>query len=265
MTDYDLTLTWHDYHAWRGGAPHTVTGELRVLPGVPSAALQNTRDLLVLLPPSYHQGSQRYPVLYMHDGQNLFDRVTGFAGQEWGVDETMALLAEEGLEAIIVGLPNTPQRMQEYNPFAHIWHGRGNEYLAFIAHTVKPLIDRDFRTRPERAATGIMGSSMGGLISLYGYFRHPEVFGYAGVMSPSLWVGGGTIYDYVAAQPPRDGRIYLDHGTREPSARKMKLLLSRKGYVLGETLRYVAEPEGEHHEPAWARRLPDALRFLLPR
>lgn len=256
-------LMWQDYRLWTGGGYNTVTGELRVLPQVHSPQLNNLRDILVWLPPTYHETNQRYPVIYMHDGQNLFDRATGFAGNEWYVDETLTALADENVNAIVVGLPNTPQRMQEYNPFPHVWNGHGDQYLQFMVDTVKPLIDGEFRTHPERQHTGIMGSSMGGLISLYGFFARSDVFGFAGVMSPSLWVGSGAIYETVQERNFVDGKIYLDNGTREPSARKMKVALQRKGYGSGHNLLYVSEVDGEHNEAAWARRLPDALRFLL--
>ncbi|MBL8153715.1 MAG: alpha/beta hydrolase [Anaerolineae bacterium] len=255
---------WQDYLEWSEGRPGTVVGDLRVLPHLYSAQLHNRRDVLALLPPSYAEAEdRRYPVLYMHDGQNLFDRHIGFGGQEWEVDETMQSLAAEGLEAIVIGLTNTPQRFQEYNPFAGAWKGRGADYLRFIAQTVKPLIDSAFRTLPDRDHTLLFGSSMGGLISLYGFLAYPEIFGRVGAMSPSLWVGSGAIYHEIDTQPFIPGRIYLDNGTREPSARRLKTHLVQKGYVLEQDLRYVVETGGEHHEPAWARRLPDALRFLL--
>lgn len=256
-------MVWQDYRSWNGGAYHTVTGELLILPDFHSPQLNNQRHLQVWLPPSYHQTRQHYPVLYMHDGQNLFDRAVGFGGQEWEVDETMQKLASEGLEAIIVGLPNTERRVQEYNPFPHVWGGDGDRYLTFLVDTVKARIDRDFRTLKQREHTGIMGSSMGGLISLYGFFQRADVFGFAGVMSPSLWIGGGAIYNFIREHRFVPGKIYLDNGTREQSARKMKALLLEKGYRPEVDLRYVAEVDGEHTESAWARRLPDALRFLL--
>ena len=254
---------WRDYHEWRGYAPNTVVGDLRVLPQLASPQLGNERDLYVLLPPSYHTSERRYPVIYMHDGQNLFDRAIGFAGSEWEVDETMSRLAAENLEAIIVGIPNTDKRFQEYNPFPHVWDGNGSQYLAFVVNTVKPIIDQDFRTLPDRAHTGTMGSSLGGLISLYAFFQRPDVFSFAGVMSPAFWIGGGAIYPYVQQQPFVDGKLYLDNGTREQSARRMKHLLMEKGYRAGHNLLHVVETDGEHNEAAWARRLPDALRFLL--
>jgi predicted alpha/beta superfamily hydrolase len=245
--------------------------------------LQNYRDILVWLPTSYEDDSRRYPVIYMHDGQNLFDQATSFA-EEWGVDETMQLLGAEGIEAIIVGIPNMgPQRLAEYSPFRDVFHGqgKGERYLSFLVDTVKPLIDRDFHTLPTATHTGIMGSSMGGLISLYGFFHHPEVFGFAGVMSPSFWFADRAIYDYVRRAPFVPGRVYLDVGTREyggsfserearrrsrryyASVRRMKRILVKKGYRPVTDLMSVEERWAAHDERAWARRLPDALRFLL--
>ncbi len=254
---------WRTYPEWRGNLHHTVTGEMRVLPRLWSPQLNNQRDIFVLLPPGYHKTDRRYPVIYMHDGQNLFDKGIGFAGNEWEVDETMSRLASENIEAIIVGLANTEQRFQEYNPFPQVWNGNGDDYLAFIITTLKPIIDRDFRTLTDRQHTGIMGSSLGGLISLYGFFQRPDVFGFAGVMSPAFWIGSGAIYPYIQQRPFVEGKIYLDNGTREQSARRMKQTLIDKGYRLKHDLLHIVETDGEHNEAAWARRLPDALRFLL--
>lgn len=259
-----LITGWQDYQDHIAHRQHSVVGTLKVLPDFFSPQLDNQRDVLVYLPPSYQETDRHYPVIYMHDGQNLFDRATGFAGSEWEVDETMEALSGEGLEAIVVGLPHSgARRLQEYNPFPNFRGGQGEHYLNFIIDTLKPVIDRDFRTLPDRAHTGLFGSSMGGLISLYGFFQRPNVFGFAGVMSPALWIAGGAIYDYVGAQPFVPGKIYLDNGTRESSARRMNALLTDKGYISGKDLLYTVEPEGEHQEAAWARRLPAALRFLL--
>jgi predicted alpha/beta superfamily hydrolase len=252
---------WLTYDEYRAGQPHTVSGQLRVLPGLHSPQLGNSRDLLVYLPPGYGTMERRYPVLYMQDGQNLFDRGTGFGGEEWGVDETLNALAEEGLGAIAVGLPHAgDDRIPEYNPFGR---GRGEQYLAFVVETVKPLIDAEFLTRPERDHTGLLGSSMGGLISLVGFFRHPAVFGLVGSLSPALWFAGRALYDMVADAPWVPGRLYLDNGTRENSAGRMARLLRTKGYRDDVDLCYVKEAGGAHSESAWARRLPGALRFLL--
>lgn len=200
----------------------------------------------------------------MHDGQNLFDHVTAFNGQDWHVDETMERLSGDGYEAIIVGVNHGgEQRLIEYNPFPGRWGARGEEYVAFLCDQLKPFIDSQFRTLPEHDATGILGSSMGALISLYAYFSRPEVFGLCGAMSPSLFVGRGAILKYVMERPFNLGKIYLDNGTREPSARAMYDILREKGYRIRTDLKYVAEHAGTHTESAWARRLPGALRFLL--
>ncbi|MBZ0289052.1 MAG: alpha/beta hydrolase, partial [Anaerolineae bacterium] len=229
----DRTLTgWQDYQSFTAYRQHTVVGNVNVLPAVWSPQLNNHRDILVYLPPSYEASVQPYPVIYMHDGQNLFDRATSYAGQEWQVDETMEDLSRDGLEAIVVGIPHMgASRVQEYNPYPAFRDGRGESYLDFITDTLKPMIDRQFRTQAGREQTGLIGSSMGGLISLYGFFHRPQAFGFAGVMSPALWIAGGAIYEDVESQPFVPGKIYLDNGTRESSARKMNAILSEKGYA----------------------------------
>jgi predicted alpha/beta superfamily hydrolase len=274
---------WRNYI--EGRDQHTVAGTLLVRKELRSPQLANRRSLYVYLPPSYTQGDKRYPVIYMHDGQNLFDHTISYAG-EWQVDETMEELSREGLEAIVVGIPNKgKRRLAEYGPFRDERlraGGSGDAYLAFIVETVKPLIDSDFRTLPERRHTGIIGSSMGGLISLYGFFRHPQVFGLAGVMSPSLWFAQGAIFPFVEAAPFAPGRVHLDIGTYEGpdmrdqlvlphtyvgryilSLRQMRDLLIQKGYRAEQDISYEEAPEAVHNEAAWAHRLPGVLRFLL--
>lgn len=274
---------WLDYVATRNGNGHTVVGNLKSLADFKSPQLNNRRNIIVYLPPSYEIGVDRYPVLYLHDGQNLFDAATSFAG-EWHVDETMEDLSRDGIEAIVVGIPNAGiHRLDEYSPFHHpgFGGGLGDLYLSFIVETLKPRIDADFRTRPERDSTGILGSSMGGLISLYGYFRHPETFGFAGAMSPSFWFAKGAIYKYIKEAEFNPGRIYLDAGTREhgesrgwtimpnssrryyAGVRRMQRILAHKGYRPRRELLYVEEKWATHEEGAWARRLPTAIRFLL--
>jgi len=263
---------WNDYPSPDDGAEHTVVGTVKRLGALRSPELDNEREVLVYLPPSYAADTERrYPVLYMRDGQNLFDRATSF-GAEWEVDQTLEAASEDGLEAIVVGLPNMGEaRLDEYSPWPDPKHrrgGRGDLYLDFIVNTVKPAIDADFRTRPERRSTGIAGSSMGGLISLYGFFRNPQTFGFCGVMSPALWYGGRQIYDFVQKAPFVPGRVYVDVGTQEgkqelTDVRELKDLLTRKGYRRGTDLLYVVEMGGAHNEEAWARRLRRELHFLL--
>ncbi len=258
-------MHWHDYLSHTGRSHHSIVGTLKILPDFHSPQLNNHRPVVVYLPPSYSHSDRRYPVIYMQDGQNLFDRAASFAGQEWQVDETLERLSGEGVEAIVVGIYHAgEERIHEYSPFQwHTHEGRGDLYLRFMAETLKPAIDRDFRTRAEREHTGVLGSSMGGLISLYAFFHHPQMFGFVGSLSPALWYGSGAIYQYVRYTAFAPGKIYLDHGTKENSARRMNELLIEKGYQPDKNLRYVVETDGEHSESAWARRLPEALRFLL--
>lgn len=209
------------YGEWRA-APHSVSGNVMVFPRVHSPQLANERPVTVYLPPSYRASRRRYPVLYMHDGQNLFDAGTSYIGVEWGVDECMERLAAEKIEAIVVGLWNTADRQKEYTPFASWAKGMGVPYLDFVVRTVKPLIDGTFRTHRDRAHTGIMGSSLGGLISTFAYFKKPRTFGFMGALSPAYWPGNGAIYEMVKhVATPQVGRIYLDNGTHENSARRM--------------------------------------------
>lgn len=278
MTDIDL-LDYNEY------APiGKVAGTVKVIPRLYSSQLDNWRDILIYLPPGYQSTGLYYPVVYMHDGQNLFDVTTSYSG-EWFVDETLEQLSHEGLEAIVVGIPHTgDERMDEYGPFVNVLGqgGKGEAYLSFIINTLKPLIDSRFRTLADRAHTTIMGSSMGGLISLYAGFRYPEVFSRIGAMSPSLWFAGGAIFSYIQDMPFVESRIYLDIGTLEGgssqvnkflrnnskrrntgNAFRMQQLLIAKGYRMGYDLMFVEEEGGIHHETSWARRLPAALHFLL--
>jgi predicted alpha/beta superfamily hydrolase len=274
---------WLDYEdAYEGGGTR-VAGTVKVLRGVRSAVLGNSRDILVYLPPSHGKVNRTYPTLYMHDGQNLFDEATSFAG-EWRADETLEALAVDGLEAIIVGIPNAgEQRLAEYSPFEdpRFGGGRADEYLAFVVDTVKPLVDETFRTTGERAGTATIGSSMGALFSFYAFFERPDVFGLVGAVSPSVGYAKQALVGYLERAPFVGGRIYMDVGTHEgmprhrdplelrgePGAyvrlvRRARELLARKGY--GERdLRYVEDEGAVHNEAAWAARLPAALRFLL--
>ena len=246
-------------------------GTIERISDVYSPELDNERDLLVSLPGKYAARERRYPVIYMHDGQNLFDPATSFAGS-WNVDVAMAEASLEGMDAIVVGIPNMGQhRLAEYSPFEHpqLGGGRGDLYLRFLIDTIKPLIDAQYLTLGDRAHTGIVGSSMGGLISLYAFFRHPEVFGFAGVLSPSLWLTESATFSFIEQADFSPGKLYLDVGTQEGErhvayAHRLRDLLEAKGYRLGHDLMWVEEEIGGHHEAAWARRFQDALPFLVP-
>lgn len=267
------TTRWIDYPA---SPTSTVVGTLKVSTGQFGPAGSESRRILVYLPASYTDSKRRYPVIYMHDGQNLFDEATSYAG-EWQVDETMQALSAEGMEAIVVGIPNAgAMRAWDYSPHPHSEFGGGgaDAYVDFLARTVKPLIDGTFRTVPERSHTGIMGSSLGGVVSLYAFFARSETFGFAGVMSPAFWWTEGAIFHLVEQASFVPGSIYMDVGDNESpevpgrpeeylsGAIRMDELLRAKGYG-PDNLYFMVDPGGQHNETAWARRLPEALRFLL--
>ncbi len=295
MSDHTIVAPdgWLDYAEWRGDRG-TVAGRLLVRPTVRSEAFGTERHILVHVPRSLANGGgavgRRYPVVYIQDGQNLFDTARSIAGG-WRIDEAMQELAEEGTEALIVGIPNaeaaTPAidagRPLEYSPHPHPgWGGgRADDFLDFVAGTIKPLVDATFPTLPDCAATGIAGSSLGGLVSLYALVTKPETFGFAGVVSPALWFADGRILRENAPTIRPGPRIYLDVGGREGAhevtlakhaemsrrylkdARTLRDLLLANGFTEGDDLRYVEDPGAPHHESAWAARSPEMLRFLL--
>jgi len=205
--------------------------------GVWSPQLKNRRDVDVYLPDSYRGGSGDHPVVYVQDGQNLSDPGKAFAGT-WELDRVFDELAARGVEPIVVGIHHTGRRrLLEYSPYPDRRHGGGDAdlYLAFLVDTLKPRVDRFFRTRRERESTAILGSSMGGLLSLYGFFRYPSVFGRGGVMSPSIWYGQAAILDFIGEAQTPTGRLYLDVGTAEGAGtlrdvRRLGRLLVRKGF-----------------------------------
>lgn len=236
-----------------------------------SPQLRNRRAIDVYLPASYAEdGRRRFPVVYMQDGQNLSDPAIAFGANTWQLYQALETLARTGIEAIVVGVHNTgTSRLGEYSPFPDPRHGggRGERYLRFLEDTVKRRVDSRYRVSKDRDATIIGGSSMGGLISLYAFFRRPSAFGAAAVMSPSIWFGGRQILQFVDESRYARGRLYLDVGTDEGSgtlrdARSLARILRAKGYGRDD-LKYVEATGHRHRENDWADRLPDALAFLL--
>jgi len=243
----------------------TVLAQQLAMPG-----LGRERRLRLYLPPSYASSpNKRYPVLYMHDAQNLFDAATSFAG-EWGVDETLNELArKEGLEVIVVGIDNgAAKRTDELIPFPSPVAPKpeGEAYLRFVVEVVKPWIDSHYRSAPDRDHTAIMGSSLGGLISHAALLKHPQVFGRIGVFSPSYWVNL-RMFDEVALKPaPPKTRIYLYAGIDEGEQTvgdvvRMASYLRQGNPDLEMELRVVAG--AKHNEDAWRAEFPRAVRWLL--
>ncbi len=241
----------------------------------PMAELGRTRRVWLYLPPDYAASRKRYPVLYLHDGQNVFDAATAFAG-EWGVDEALDDLHARGDGgAIVVAVDNGGQKRQdEYSPWpnARYGGGEGDAYVDFLANTLKPYVDRHYRTRPGRASTGILGSSMGGLISLYAGLKHPEVFGQVGVFSPALWFSP-AVFSYASAVDPSRprSRFYFVTGEREGAAPELYVrdqgrmveTLAARGFRSGADLSAVVRADGEHAEWFWKREFPAAYRWMF--
>lgn len=242
-----------------------------------SAFLPDDRDVLVWLPPGYEdEVARRYPVLYMHDGQNLFDPATAFQqGEHWRLGETAAELVAAGRiePLIIVGIDNTGEhRIQEYTPTrdARLGGGLANEYGRLIVDELKPLIDATYRTLPDAAHTGLGGSSLGGLVTLHLGFANPSVFGRLAVLSPSVWWDRRTVLKTVRqARPKPKLRIWVDMGTAEgrrglDDARLLKAALVGAGFVEGADLHYAEYEGGTHSEGAWAARAGAMLIWLFP-
>ncbi len=260
----------------------TANGRYEVFQRLPAPDGLPARDVVVFLPEGYDADpTRRYPVLYMHDGQNLFDDRSAAFGTAWEVDETLDTLTDQGHTPpwIVVGLANTPLRIDEYTPDADPEYGggRGEAYGRFLVEHVKPLIDARYRTRCGRDDTAVAGSSLGGLISLDLYLRYPEVFGRVAALSPSLWWNDRSMLQRLqqATPSPLPSRLWLDAGTAEGSptptgtttvaanAADARDAFLRLGLTYGDHLGYLEVVGAEHNEAAWERRLPDLFTFLL--
>lgn len=251
--------------------PSTAQPNVHVLPRpFPIPGLNRERTVRIYLPPGYETSQRRYPVLYMHDGQNLFDDATAFAG-EWGVDETLNALARtRGLRLIVVGIDSgDAHRTTELNAWDNARFGKaeGEEYMAFIADVLKPWVDHRYRTKPDRLHTGIMGSSMGGLISSYAISRYPQVFGAAGIFSPAYWLAPEAFVEAESHPPPHAERIYFYAGGSEdetmvPDMKRMVALLQRAG-LPAHNLEVRVNPVGRHNEAAWRAEFPRAVEWLF--
>ena len=260
---------------------HTLTGNIQRHSHFESRILRNRRDVLVYLPRGYRRTRHRYPVLYLQDGQNVFDAATAFGGVEWGVDETAQRLIRSGLLApvIIVAIANMGEdRIHEYAPTRGIMDGNAKrkkrsrglarKYGRFLIEELKPFIDKHYRTRPEAEWTGLGGSSLGGLLTLALGLWHPGVFTRLIAMSPSIWWDDCVIYQMIEDLPEKlPLRIWLDTGTHEAGwerASQLRDRLVEKGWRLFDDLHYVEDEGAGHNEGAWAARIDPALRFMYP-
>ncbi|EDP96604.1 alpha/beta hydrolase-fold protein [Kordia algicida OT-1] len=232
--------------------------------------LNTTRKILVYLPPNYAKSHKKYPVLYMHDGQNVFDKATSYSG-EWEVDETLNKLHQtHGLDVIVVSIDNSEARMQEYTAWEHKKYDtpKGKEYIDFIAKTLKPAIDQQYRTKTDAKNTAIMGSSMGGLISHYAAFQYPNVFGKAGIFSPSFWFSEETFaFTKNHLAKAKNSKLYYLMGEKEggnmvADLNKMLQLLNKNNFPKDQVLSKFS-PNGTHSEAFWRSELKTALLWLF--
>lgn len=246
-----------------------ITGSVNYHRNFRSRFLKYERTLVVWLPPSYNRTvRKRYPVLYMHDGQNILDPATAFAGVDWQVDETAdALIRQKRIEEIIVvGVYNSPDRLKEYADTP-----KGRRYMKFLINEVKPFIDITYRTKPDRDNTAVMGSSMGGLISLYLIWKHSPIFSKAACLSSTFGWRKGEVLKMIhkTKHPPRNVRIYFDHGGTGGETSGLRYFRNLKKVFIKKRLKegvdYVSfyDKPGDHSEQAWAKRLWRPLIFMF--
>jgi len=263
----------------------SLTGNVQQIEGFHSEVLGNSRNVVVYLPPMYdREPDRRFPVLYMQDGQNLFDRATSAFGVEWEADETAERLIRSGAiePLIIVGIYTDAHRMDELSDTYSEKFGGGGKaalYGRFLVEELKPMIDKTFRTKPDRADSGVGGSSLGGYVSLYLFEQYPEVFSRVAAVSPALLWNDGALTRRLAeragALPLKRTRFWVDVGSEErvgnasanayqDAVRDLAAVLKTAGLKEGSDYRFVVAPGADHNESAWRDRFPAILKFLYP-
>lgn len=231
-----------------------------------SPELNTQKKIWVYLPENYKNSKKKYPVIYMHDAQNLFDKKTSFAG-EWEIDETLNKI---NAQVIVIGIEHgNDKRIDELTPYKNAKYGGGNgdNYVDFIVKTLKPKVDELYRTKKNKKNTAIFGSSLGGLISFYGILKHPEVFGKAGVFSPSFWFSE-EIYDLMKNSEKTKARIFFLAGDQESKnmvtdVTKMELLLNQNRCQCLKLNKTVIVKDGEHNEKLWREHFEEAVKWLF--
>ncbi len=262
-----VNVTIHDWLDQQVLESDPVKGKLLRFNGLRCRNLKYQRQIQIWLPESYSEKAEPYGVIYMHDCQNLFEPAAAFAGVDWKVDETVSRLleADEIRPCIVVGIPNSPDRMKELNLFTRL----GKAYARFVVEEVKPFIESRFNVSGDRYDNAIMGSSMGGLMSLQMLLAYSQEFALAGCLSSAFEQTGDKMFAQVrnADELPLDTKIYLDTGEFEPPIAEsfftMTELLKERGFVEGENLLAWFDEEATHSEAAWAARLEIPLKFLF--
>ncbi len=262
---------WSDLLGGNPTKPSTATAQVSVVSeSFEMPELGRKRKIRLYLPPNYATSNVNYPVLYMHDGQNLFDHATSFAG-EWQVDESLNTYFEKtGKGIIVVGIDHGGNfRIPEYTPWRNPNYGGGEgaKYMQFVVKTLKPYIDKYYRTLPDKANTALMGSSLGGLISHFGALEYPQIFGKVGVFSPSFWFSDST---YILANKKaniQDTKMYFLAGGAESATmlaelEKMLQTIKQAGFK-PENMHSKVIPSGTHSEGFWRNEFPFAIEYLF--
>jgi predicted alpha/beta superfamily hydrolase len=266
-TIYISIAAWKDDFAPRV-KKHTASSNVKIIDTaflIPQ--LDRKRRIWIYLPPGYKTSHKKYPVMYMQDGQNVFDEFTAY-GEEWAVDETLDSLIKKGIPpCIVVAIDNGPERMQEYNPneYKDFGKGEGDEYVDFLVKTLKPFIDSHYRTLTSADNTIIAGSSMGGLIAYYAALRYPDVFGNAGIFSPSFIIAN-RIKDFTLLNGGKlAGKLFFYMGEKEDDGNLKKV--NEIVQVLGENssamIYYAVDPESSHNEKAWRKWFGSFYKWIM--
>jgi predicted alpha/beta superfamily hydrolase len=273
LTPGRIEMIMHRVHHWKDrltGPTPAITGNYRVHEDIHSRHVCH-RKVIVWLPPSYEeQQDQRYPVLYMHDGQQVFDPATSTWGRSWEVDRTATRLihAKKIQDIIVVAAYSTDQRDKEYVP-----PQKGEDYTRYMVEELKPFIDRNYRTRPDRQHTAVAGASLGGLISFYMAWKHPDIYFAAACFSPAFdYKGERSVFDLVkATRKTPDLRLLLYGGVADDLEQELitgmremaKLLHRRKQFKDPDNLMVIEDTGGAHNEATWAQHMEECLRFLF--
>lgn len=229
--------------------------------------LKTSKKIWVYLPKEYTTYSKKYPVIYMHDAQNLFDASTSYAG-EWNIDETLDSI---NAKVIVIGIENTEERMDELTPFKHSKYGGGkaDDYLDFIVNTLKPRIDATYRTKTNNKNTAIFGSSLGGLVSFYAAIKYPNIFGKVGCFSPSFWFNRNEINDLLAQTKDFDSKIYFLCGDEEGDVdmildmKNVEHWVNSKRCECKKLNKEIIVKGGQHNEKLWRDSFKKAYLWLF--